>query len=125
MPGVAPAAAPAAAPPAATAFDAARFAGIFAAVGLAIGAIGTAVASVVTGFLQLTWWQIPLAIAGLVLAVSGPSCVIAALKLRSRNLGPLLDASGWAVNARLQHQPAVRTLARPRWRSCRNGPSAR
>ncbi len=100
--GVASAAAPAAAPPPQQQFDAARFAGIFAAVGLAIGAIGTAVASVVTGFLQLTWWQIPLAIAGLVLAVSGPSCLIAALKLRSRNLGPLLDASGWAVNARLR-----------------------
>jgi hypothetical protein len=37
------------------AFDAARFAGIFAAIGLAVGAIGTAIVSIVTGFLQLTW----------------------------------------------------------------------
>ncbi len=98
-------------PPQQQPFDAARFAGIFAAVGLAIGAIGTAVASLVTGFLQLTWWQIPLAIVGLVLAVSGPSCLIAAMKLQSRNLGPLLDASGWAVNARLRiNLPFGRTL---------------
>lgn len=91
--------APAAAPPP-PAFDAAKFAGIFAAIGLAIGAIGTALASVVTGFLNLAWWQIPLAVIGLLLLVSGPSMIIAAMKLRQRNLGPLLDANGWAVNAR-------------------------
>ena len=94
-----PAAAPAAAPPP-PAFDAAKFAGIFAAIGLAIGAIGTALASVVTGILNLAWWQIPLAILGLILIISGPSMIIAAMKLRQRNLGPLLDANGWAVNAR-------------------------
>lgn len=91
---------PAAAAPPPPAFDAAKFAGIFAAIGLAIGAIGTALASVVTGFLNLTWWQIPLAIVGVVLLISGPSMIIAAMKLRQRNLGPLLDANGWAVNAR-------------------------
>jgi hypothetical protein len=92
------AAAPAA--PAQQAFDVARFAGIFAAIGLAIGAIGSAFAAVATGFLGLRWWQMPLAIAGVVLLVSGPSMIIAWLKLRQRNLGPILDANGWAVNAR-------------------------
>jgi hypothetical protein len=93
------------------AFDAGRFAGIFAAIGLAIGAIGTAVASVITGFLQLTWWQMPLTLVGLILIVSGPSCLIAAMKLQSRNLGPILDASGWAVNTRLKiNLPFGRTL---------------
>jgi len=93
---------PAPAAPAAQqqAFDAGKFAGIFAAIGLAIGAIGTALATVVTGFLNLAWWQIPLAIIGVVLIISGPSMIIAAMKLRQRNLGPLLDANGWAVNAR-------------------------
>jgi hypothetical protein len=33
-----------------------------------------------------------------ILLVSGPSMVLAWLKLRQRNLGPLLDASGWAIN---------------------------
>lgn len=42
----------------------------------------------------------PLAIGGILVAVSGPAVLIASLKLRQRNLGPLLDASGWAVNAR-------------------------
>ena len=82
------------------AFDAARFAGIFAAIGLAIGAIGTAIASLFTGFLKLAWWQMPLTLAGIVFIVSGPAMLIAWFKLRQRNLGPLLDANGWAVNAR-------------------------
>jgi len=87
---------PVAAPP----FDVGKFAGIFAAIGLAIGAIGTAIASVLTGFLNLSWWQMPLAVGGLLLLISGPSMVIAYFKLRKRNLAPILDANGWAVNTR-------------------------
>lgn len=79
-------------------FDVAKFAGIFAAIGLAIGAIGTALAAVVTGFLSLVWWQMPLALLGVVLFISGPSMLLAWFKLRARNLAPLLDANGWAVN---------------------------
>ncbi|MEW5736130.1 MAG: hypothetical protein AB1921_14870 [Thermodesulfobacteriota bacterium] len=81
-------------------FDAGRFAGIFAAIGLALGAIGTAVASMVSGFLNLSWYQMPLMILGIMLLISGPSVVLAWLALRRRNLGPLLDANGWAVNTR-------------------------
>lgn len=86
-------------PPAAP-FDVAKFAGIFAAIGLALGAIGTAIAVLVTGLLSLAWWQTPLAFAGITLIISGPSMVIAWLKLRRRNLAPLLDGNGWAVNTR-------------------------
>ncbi|MBV1775400.1 hypothetical protein KSF73_06690 [Burkholderiaceae bacterium DAT-1] len=81
-------------------FDAGRFAGIFAAIGLAVGALGTAIASIISGLLALHWWQLPLAIAGVMLIISGPSVVMAWFKLRSRNLGPILDANGWAINAR-------------------------
>ncbi len=93
----APAAAPAT--PAAP-FDIAKFAGIFAAIGLALGALGTALAAVVSGFLSLPAWQMPLVIVGIVVLISGPSMLLAWLKLRQRNLGPLLDANGWAVNTR-------------------------
>lgn len=82
------------------AFDIAKFAGIFAAIGLAIGAIGTALSVAMREFLELAWWQVPLAIAGILLVISGPSMLLAWLTLRRRNLGPLLDANGWAVNAR-------------------------
>ncbi len=91
--------APAAPPP--PPFDAGRFAGIFAAIGLAIGAIGTALASVVTGFMSLVWWQMPVALLGLILLISGPSMIMVAIRLRNRNVGPILDANGWAVNSRL------------------------
>lgn len=95
---VAAGAAAPAAPPAPV--DAAKFAGIFAAVGLAIGAIGTALAAMITGFLGLKAWQMPVALLGLMLLISGPSMAMAFFKLRNRNLGPILDANGWAVNTR-------------------------
>jgi MFS family permease len=93
-------AAPAAAAVAPAPFDVAKFAGIFAAIGLALGAIGSALASVLSSFFSLVWWQWPIALVGLMLAISGPAVVLAWFKLRSRNLGPLLDANGWAINAR-------------------------
>ena len=74
--------------------------GVVAALGVAVGAIGTAVSATVTGLLRLPGWQMPLVLLGLLLAVSGPAMIIAWLKLRKRNLGPILDANGWAVNAR-------------------------
>ena len=83
-------------------FDVAKFAGIFAAIGLAIGAIGGIVASIISGILGLKLWQIPLALAGLMLLISGPSMALAWFKLKRRNLGPILDACGWAINARMQ-----------------------
>ncbi|HET6720624.1 MAG TPA: hypothetical protein VFH22_13305, partial [Rhodocyclaceae bacterium] len=83
-------------------FDVAKFAGIFAAIGLAIGAIGTVAASLIGGFIALRWWQMPLALVGLLLVVSGPAMVMAWFKLRNRTLGPLLDANGWAINARAE-----------------------
>ena len=84
-------------PPLKTPFDVGKFAGIFAAIGLALGAIGGVLASLVSGILGLKFWQIPLAIIGL---MSGPAMILAWFKLKKRNLGPILDANGWAINAR-------------------------
>jgi hypothetical protein len=77
--------------------------GAVAAMGVAFGAIGTAFATIagyLSGLLKLPFWQLCLALVGLLMLVSGPSMLIAWLKLRKRNLGPILDANGWAVNAR-------------------------
>ena len=74
--------------------------GVVAALGVALGAIGTAISGLATGLIQLPAWQIPLVLAGILLLISGPSVVIAWVKLRKRNLGPILDANGWAVNAK-------------------------
>ncbi len=81
-------------------FDIGKFVGIFAAIGLALGAIGSVFVSILTGFLGLSWWKMPLALLGIILAISGPSMILGWLKLRKRNLAPLLDANGWAINAR-------------------------
>ncbi len=89
---------PIAPPP--TPFDIGKFVGIFAAISLALGAIGTAIASILGGFMGLIWWKMPIAIAGVMLLISGPSMLLAWLKLRKRNLAPLLDANGWAINAK-------------------------
>ena len=86
---------PAAAPP----FDIAKFAGIFAAIGVAVGMIGTALVSLVKGVLALKWWQLILAFVGIMLLISGPAMIMAWMKLRRRNIAPLLNANGWAVNA--------------------------
>lgn len=96
-PAPAPQATPAAAP---QPFDIGKFVGIFAALSLALGAIGSVITSILTGFLSLVWWKMPLALIGIMLAVSGPSMFLAWLKLRKRNLAPVLDANGWAINAR-------------------------
>lgn len=88
--------------PAPAAFDIAKFAGIFAAIGLAIGAIGSVLTAVVTGFLKLIWWQMPLVLIGVMLLISGPSMILAWLKLRKRNLAPVLEANGWAINSRVK-----------------------
>ncbi|KXW58798.1 hypothetical protein [Ferrovum myxofaciens] len=82
------------------AFDVGKFAGIFAAIGMAVGAIGTALASVAVGLFSLAFWQIPFVLLGVLLLISGPSLLLAWFKLRSRTLGPILDANGWAINAR-------------------------
>jgi len=81
-------------------FDVGKFAGIFAAIGLAVGAVGTMAVTLVGGLFSLFWWQIPLALLGLMLLISAPAVMLAWFKLRSRNLGPILDANGWAINAR-------------------------
>ena len=87
--------------PAKPPFDIGKFVGIFAAIGLALGAIGTAVTGALSGFMKLQWWKMPIALCGLLLLISGPSMIIAYLKLRKRNLAPILDANGWAINARV------------------------
>jgi len=74
--------------------------GTVAALGVAVGAIGAAIAGLATGLMKLSWWQIPLVFIGILLIISLPSMIIAWLKLRRRNLAPILDANGWAINTR-------------------------
>ena len=79
-------------------FDIATFCGIFAALGMAISYITTALVSLAKGISQ-SWYTLPLLIVLIILCISGPSMFIAWRKLRKRNLSPLLNANGWAINA--------------------------
>lgn len=85
--------------PATPPFDIAKFAGIFAAIGMALGMIGTALVAVFKGLADLEWWELVLVFLGILMAISGPAMILAWLKLRRRNIAPLLNANGWAINA--------------------------
>ena len=80
-------------------FDIAKFAGIAAAISLAVAGIGAVLVALGTAVKSLTWWQWLIIIAAVMLIISGPSCFIAWRKLRKRNLGPVLNANGWAINS--------------------------
>jgi hypothetical protein len=77
--------------------------GTVAALGVAVGAIGTFITALIgyaTGIFKLGPLAVAGALAGVMAIISLPNVIIAYLKLRKRNLGPILDANGWAVNAK-------------------------
>lgn len=75
--------------------------GTVAAIGVALGSIGAMVTGILGMFFGLGVWM-PLGFVGVFLLISGPSMILAYMKLRKRNIGPLLNAEGWAVNSRLK-----------------------
>lgn len=77
--------------------------GTVAALGVAFGSIGTFIGLIfgkVLDIVQLGPLAILGALVGVMAMISGPSMILAFIKLRKRNLGPILDANGWAVNAK-------------------------
>ena len=80
-------------------FDVGKFAGIAAMVTMAIAAVAGVFAVIINALKGLVWWKWLILIAVLMLIISGPACFIAWRKLRRRNLGPVLNANGWAINS--------------------------
>ena len=80
-------------------FDVAKFAGIAAMVTMAIAAVSGVIILIINALKGLVWWKWLILIAVLMLIISGPACFIAWRKLRKRNLGPVLNANGWAINS--------------------------
>jgi hypothetical protein len=76
--------------------------GTVAALGVGVGALMTAFGMVFSNVVHLPGWQLPLVILGVVLVISLPSMAVAALKIRQRTVGPLLEANGWAINGRVK-----------------------
>ena len=73
-------------------------------VGLSVGAaaLGSAFAFIVKTFAELGFVRLGMGVLGVVLAVLVPLTVAAISKLRRQDLSALLEACGWAINARMR-----------------------
>ena len=69
-----------------------------AAIGIAVGMIGAAAASIAAVFTGMSPKNFAISLAALILVVSLPSVILTWFKLRRRDIGAILNASGWAVN---------------------------
>ncbi len=86
--------------------------GTVAAIGVALGSIGAMVTGILSAFVGMGVW-LPVGLVAIAVLISGPSMILAYLKLRRRNLGPILDAEGWAINGSLRvNVPFGGTLTR-------------
>lgn len=68
---------------------------------MALGFISTAITDIAKGTASTPGDKLMLMTLGLLLVISGPSCFIAWTKLRKRNLGPVLNTNGWAINSKV------------------------
>lgn len=75
--------------------------GTIALLGTAIGGVSALVSGILQALFGLGF-LLPLGIIGILLLISGPSIILAALKLRKRSIGPILEANGWAINTQLR-----------------------
>ena len=75
--------------------------GTVAALGVGLGAISGVLTTIALSFLGLGFLM-PMGVLAVILLISGPSMLIAWLKLRQRTLGPILEGTGWAINGRVK-----------------------
>lgn len=81
--------------------DGAAMASSVAAIGIALGIMGSAIGGLISALKGISFWYGVLGVAAIVLAVSGPSVLLAWFKLRSRDFAPVLNACGWAINKKM------------------------
>lgn len=82
--------------------EGAALASSVAALGIAIGLIGSAVGGLVSVVSGLPLWKVAVGILAVCLLVSGPSVILTWFKLRTRDVAPILNACGWAINRNLR-----------------------
>jgi len=89
-------------PPPPPKMDGAAMASSVAAIGIAVGLLGSAVGGLLGTVSKLPLWKSLFGVVVVILAVSGPSVILAYFKLRNRDLAPVLNACRWAVNRRIR-----------------------
>ncbi|HTA29782.1 MAG TPA: hypothetical protein VK731_04825, partial [Candidatus Cybelea sp.] len=72
---------------------------VVALISVAVGSLAAAFTTFLAFLGKFAPWEFPFLILGIMLIISGPSVLLAFVKLRRRNLGPILDANGWAINS--------------------------
>ncbi len=74
---------------------------LFMGGGIAIAALGSAMAFITKTLSEVAWHTILFTISGAILAVLMPIFISAFIKLKKRDLTAILEASGWAINVRM------------------------
>lgn len=69
-----------------------------ATLGIALSFIASAVAGIAAAVTQTPIWKTALIVMGVVCIVSVPNMILTWMKLRARDLAPILNASDWAIN---------------------------
>ena len=84
-----------------------------AALGVGVGMLGAACAGMISVVAGLPAWKVAVGLVAVVLLVSLPSVILTWFKLRTRDLGAVLNAGGWAVNRPLYFSTSLaRTFTR-------------
>ena len=84
-----------------------------AALGVGVGMLGAACAGMISVVAGLPAWKVAAGLVAVVLLVSLPSVILTWFKLRTRDIGAVLNAGGWAVNRPLYFSMALaRTFTR-------------
>lgn len=69
-----------------------------ATLGIALSFIASAAAGIAAAVTQTPIWKTALIVLGFICVVSIPNVILTWLKLRARDLAPILNASDWAIN---------------------------
>jgi MFS family permease len=69
-----------------------------ATLGIALSFVASAVAGLAAAVTNTPIWKTALVVVGIICIVSVPSVILTWVKLRARDLAPILNASDWAIN---------------------------
>ena len=69
-----------------------------ATLGIALSFVASAVAGIASALTQTPLWKTALVVLGFICIVSVPNVILTWIKLRARDLAPILNASDWAIN---------------------------